>query len=219
VRERTGPWLALVAGLGTALIGAAWLAWPAPPADVGVVPAPGPLRPAAATASASLPAPLARVPRPRPAVLRPAPVQVRLPRLRVTATVRPVSVGPTGALGVPTDPRVLGWWRSGARPGAGAGTVVIDGHVDSRRLGFGALFRLREMKPGDAVEVRDATGHWHAYRVVARREYIKRRLPASQVFAQGGRERLVLVTCGGSFDRVRRQYADNVVVYALPVRV
>jgi sortase (surface protein transpeptidase) len=116
------------------------------------------------------------------------------------------------------DPHVLGWWRAGARPGAGAGTIVVDGHVDSWRRGFGALFRLRELRPGDAVRVRDAAGRWHSYRVMARRQYSKEQLPSRQVFAQQGRERLVLITCGGSFDRATRQYADNVVVYALPVR-
>ena len=38
----------------------------------------------------------------------------------------------------------------------------------------------------------------------------------TEVFGPTPQPRLVLVTCGGSFDSARRHYADNVVVYALP---
>jgi hypothetical protein len=38
-----------------------------------------------------------------------------------------------------------------------------------------------------------------------------------EVFAVGGPPRLVLITCGGAFDRRTRNYADNVVVVAEPV--
>jgi hypothetical protein len=37
-----------------------------------------------------------------------------------------------------------------------------------------------------------------------------------EVFAAGGPPRLVLITCGGAFDRSTRHYADNVVVFADP---
>jgi hypothetical protein len=37
-----------------------------------------------------------------------------------------------------------------------------------------------------------------------------------EVFAVGGPPRLVLITCGGAFDRRTRNYADNVVVFAEP---
>ena len=52
-----------------------------------------------------------------------------------------------------------------------------------------------------------------AYRVTARRELGKAALPAD-LFATDGPPRLVLVTCGGRFDRTTRHYTDNVIVYA-----
>jgi hypothetical protein len=136
----------------------------------------------------------------------------------VSARVVSVSVGPGGALGVPADPRAVGWWLAGARPGDGEGSIVVDGHVDDRRLGEGALFTLRRSLPGDAVRLRDASGRWWDYEVTGLRQYHKGTLPADQLFAQGGPERLVLVTCGGAFDRRTRQYADNVVVFAVPAK-
>jgi len=147
----------------------------------------------------------------------PAPVVgVRLPGDR-TATVVPVTATATqGALAVPDDPSVLGWWSTGARPGSGVGSVVVDGHVDSARDGLGVFAALRALTVGQRVEVVDQAGRRWSYRVTGRRSYPKTALADSDVFDQSVSERLVLVTCGGVFDRLTRHYADNVVVYARP---
>ena len=97
-----------------------------------------------------------------------------------------------------------------------SGSVVIDGHVDSAALGLGALFRLREARPGDEVVLTNAPGGSTRYTVVARRSYAKTSLPVAEVFALDVGPRLVLLTCGGRFDQATRHYTDNVVVYAIP---
>jgi len=145
---------------------------------------------------------------PRPHVLR-----LEIPALKVSAPVQPVGILPDGTLGVPADPRVVGWWRQGAAPGE-EGTVVLDGHVDTAEAGPGALFYLDRLPMGSAVLVQTDRGTF-TYRVVGRRVYRKTALPAS-VFDQATTPRLVLVTCGGPFDRKTGHYADNVVVYAVP---
>jgi hypothetical protein len=146
----------------------------------------------------------------------PPPVRLRLPRLNVDARVLPVSVGVDGLLGVPDNPRQLGWWSASGRPGMPSGSVVIDGHVDSAALGLGALFQLSEARPGDDVILTNAGGRSTRYTVVARRSYAKTSLPVAEVFAANVGPRLVLLTCGGPFDEATRHYADNIVVYAVP---
>lgn len=42
-------------------------------------------------------------------------------------------------------------------------------------------------------------------------------LPAD-LFATAGAPRLVLITCGGTFDRAAASYLDNIVVFAAPER-
>jgi len=143
-------------------------------------------------------------------------VRLELPRFAISARVEPVSVDPTGSLTVPEDPDVLGWWRSGARPGAGRGAVVVDGHVDSARDGLGVFAKLAHLTPGDAVHVVTGAGQTRRYLVSGRRLYRKTDLPAAEIFDQRGPERLVLVTCGGNFDERLRTYSHNVVVYAVP---
>ena len=144
------------------------------------------------------------------------PTGVELPTLGVAAAVTPVATGPDRLLGVPPDVRTVGWWSGGAAPGATTGTVVLVGHVDSAAQGPGAFFQLRRLAPGDRIRLTGAGGRLATYTVVARQQYPKSELPAGLVFGQGNASRLVLLTCGGSFDAATRHYSDNVVVFAVP---
>lgn len=143
-----------------------------------------------------------------------APSHLELPSLGVSAPVVAEAVSSNGALGVPDAPSVTGWWSGGAAPNSAAGSVVIDGHVDTAANGPGAFFRLRELHLGAPVLV--TTGaRVVTYTVTAIREYLKQSLPA-EIFSQRVNNRLVLITCGGSFDQASRHYADNIVVFAVP---
>lgn len=206
-------WALVLAGLVLAVFGGVRLLDAPRLPQLGVVP------PAHPTARAADRAP-ADPTRPHddaavPAVSSVMPVRLRLPVQRVDAGVVAVGVLPGGGLQVPDDPRLLGWWRDGAWPGASRGTVVIDGHVDTRTAGAGALYRLREMPLGAVVRLSTATGE-HRYVVRAVHSYSKATLPP-EVFDRTGVPRLVLISCGGEFDERTRQYADNIVVYATPV--
>ena len=166
------------------------------------------------------------VPSPRPpstvvagTAVQPAavpPVGLRLPGAAASSPVLPVTVDPGGALGVPEDPATLGWWSGGATPGGGAGSIVIDGHVDSSRYGVGVFSQLRSLNVGDAIELDSSDGATRVYAVTGRRLYEKTALPA-EVFDQNVGERLVLITCGGTFDSRSRHYSQNTVVYAVPL--
>lgn len=156
------------------------------------------------------PVPSSRAALPAPAV----PTELRIPSLQIGAPIVPVTVAAGGALGVPANPRTLGWWSGGAAPGSSTGSTVLDGHVDSAALGLGALFTLRHVQVGAPVLL-TAGAATLRYQVVGVREYAKANLPAS-VFTSAGPGRLVLITCGGAFDRASRHYADNIVVYAVP---
>ncbi|MCE3550726.1 class F sortase [Pseudonocardia sp. RS11V-5] len=153
-----------------------------------------------------------------PPKLRPGgtvPVRLDLPARAGTAPVVPVGTGPDGALVIPDPPRTVGWWAPGALAGSGTGTVVVAGHVDSRVAGIGVLAVLPELTVGEPVVLTGDDGRTVRYRVVARREFGKAALPAD-TFARTGPPRLVLMTCGGRFDRHARSYEDNIVVYAEP---
>lgn len=145
-----------------------------------------------------------------------APAALTIPTLQVSARVLPV-VNAGGTLGVPDDPAQLGWWNASALPGAASGSVVIDGHVDSAATGPGALFRLGALRAADRIVVTTTAGGQLAYSVTGRRVYPKDAGLPADLFGTAGPARLVLISCGGPFDRDTGSYLDNIVVFAVPV--
>jgi hypothetical protein len=134
----------------------------------------------------------------------------------VDAPVLGTGVDERGRMAVPLDVRTVGWYRFGSRPGAPAGSAVLAGHVDDRDQGLGAFHRLGDVAVGTGVEVTLADGTTVGYRVSAVERVVKAALPVDRLFARDGPARLVLVTCGGEFDRAAGGYSDNVVVTAEP---
>ncbi len=145
------------------------------------------------------------------------PTRLALPALDVDAPVAPVGVlASTREMEIPDDVRTVGWYRYGAAPGTGAGTVVLAAHVDDRQQGRGVFFDLHRLRAGDVVTLEVEDGEQRTYRVTARRQLPKDELP-NDLFDRTGPPRLALVTCGGEFDPARRSYRDNIVVLAEPV--
>lgn len=118
-------------------------------------------------------------------------------------------------LTVPDDPGHVGWWVGSVLAGSTEGSVVLDGHVDSAVSGPGALFRLQNLAAGDLVEVDTATRHIF-YTVIGRRVLPKSSPLTNDLFSATGPGRLVVITCGGPFDRRTRSYQDNVAIVAAP---
>ncbi|WP_143220975.1 class F sortase [Actinomadura sp. CNU-125] len=144
------------------------------------------------------------------------PVELIVPQRDVAAPITPVGVDRKGRMAIPDDPAKVGWYRYGAAPGEGAGSVVIAGHVDSATSGLGALAALRGIEPGEDVRVRMSDGPSVRYRVVSREYIVKQAVPYQTLFARDGAPRLTLITCGGPFIERLGSYRDNLIVTAVP---
>ncbi len=153
---------------------------------------------------------------PRAAPAEPfVPTSLSLAAFHVTAAVEPVLTA-GGVLAPPDDPARIGWWGAGSLAGAAAGTTVVVGHVDGP-AGPGALYRLVHARPGDRVTVAGSNGEHVTYAVTSLQYHGKGDPLPTSLFTSTGPPHLVLISCGGAFDRSDDQYADNVVVQASPV--
>jgi hypothetical protein len=177
----------------------------------GTPPEPAP-RPATASAPASAPMPADAFTSARTYPAVPPPVRLRIPALGVDSALDPLGRQPDGAVAVPGRSEVAGWYEPGPRPGQ-AGPAVILGHVDSR-TGPGVFADLRTVRRGTLVRIDRADGSTVTFRITSVLRVPKARFPTDLVYAPTLDPTLRLVTCGGSFDRARGSYRDNVIAFA-----
>jgi hypothetical protein len=145
----------------------------------------------------------------------PPPVRLEIARIGVSTGLQRLGKDHHGAVEVPSGPHqwdTAGWYAAGTRPGD-PGSAVILGHVDSKR-GPAVFYRLRELRPGDLVEVVRADGSRARFAVQRVEEYPKARFPTADVYYPTLTPMLRLVTCGGAFDHKVGHYVDNVIVFA-----
>jgi LPXTG-site transpeptidase (sortase) family protein len=143
----------------------------------------------------------------------PEPVEVAVPALGVAGELVDLGLMADGTAEVPTDFDRVGWFTAGGRPGA-RGPTVLMGHVDST-AGPAVFYRLRDLRPGDVVEVTVADGSVARYEVTGTEQVPKDDFPTAAVFGATAEDVLRLVTCTGEFDRGARSYVDNLVVTAV----
>ncbi len=93
------------------------------------------------------------------------------------------------------------------------GNAVIAGHVVT--LNEGNVFRfLYKLDVDDQIQVWDDKQREHDFRVVD----VKLVPPSdTSVMARTSDQTLTLITCGGSFDPVKREFSDRLVVTAKPL--
>lgn len=172
--------------------------------------------PSAAAPSAASPAvPAVPVPpAPAPPMSRSDPVRVVIIRLGINAPLVPVARAADGTVATPPfrTPWTAGWYTGAPTPGQ-EGTAVIVGHVDTH-TGPAVFYPLTSVRLGDSVVVLRADGSTADFtvdriQVIPRADFDER-----TVFADTGHAELLLITCGGTFDRAAQEYSSNVVVSA-----
>jgi hypothetical protein len=146
---------------------------------------------------------------------RPRPVGLQIDSIDVARyPIRAIGLEDDGQLEIP-DETEIGWYRYGATAGR-PGATVLAAHVSWNRTA-GPFARLGSVEPGARIEVSLDDGSLRHYEVIERAIYGKLELPRDRIWRNTGPETLVLITCGGDFNPEVRRYADNIVIYAVPV--
>ncbi|WP_161524833.1 class F sortase [Alteribacter lacisalsi] len=138
------------------------------------------------------------------------PVAVEIPEIGVYADIESLGLTDTGAMDVPDDGDLVGWYNRGAKPGA-PGNAVLAGHVDDRS-GPAVFYDLKELREGDEILVHgeDETLTFIVTRMEA---YPYDDAPLQQIFGRSTARNLNLITCTGEFDREQRTHRERLVVY------
>jgi sortase (surface protein transpeptidase) len=141
------------------------------------------------------------------------PARLVIASMGIDAPIAAVGIDQDGALDLPADNSTVAWFADGSQPG-GEGAALLAAHVDQNGR-QGVFFRLRDLEPGTEIRVEAADATVRTFVVEGPPINVKKSaLPVDQVFRTDGPSTLVLVTCGGRFDRVNRSYEDNTIVIA-----
>ncbi|MEU3453693.1 class F sortase [Micromonospora sp. NPDC006766] len=142
------------------------------------------------------------------------PVSLSVPAINVSAPIIPVGQAKDGSVDVPplSQHGQTGWYDLGPVPGE-PGRAIIVGHVDTKS-GPAVFYRLRELKPGDRIEVTRADRTVVAFTVDTVEYFDKAKFPADRVYGDDGPPGLRLITCGGDWVGGRTGYQDNVIAFA-----
>ncbi|MFC9676805.1 MULTISPECIES: class F sortase [unclassified Streptomyces] len=175
---------------------------PVPPAAPVPVPSEPPVPPAASVAPVGKHLPRAR------------PTRLLIPKIGVNAPFTELAIGPTGQLQPPpaSDTNLVGWMASGVTPGE-TGTSIIAGHVDTKTSA--AVFAgLRNLKTGDTFTVKREDASTASFVVDSVETFAKNNFPDERVYGDTPQAQVRLITCTGVYDHVKKDYIDNLVVFA-----
>lgn len=145
----------------------------------------------------------------------PRPVALTIDGIAISdAPIRDVGVEPNGEMEIPGATEV-GWYRWSPSPGR-EGSSVLAAHIAFN--GRDGVFRnLDDLEVGERFTVHYDDGTERDFEITEMGQYDKEELPFDRVFSKTGEPSVVLITCGGDFNRGLNSYEDNVVAYADPV--
>ncbi|MEO5974103.1 MAG: class F sortase [Ilumatobacteraceae bacterium] len=140
-------------------------------------------------------------------------MQLRIPAIKVKATIEYVGLTRGGAMDVPKKDLNVAWFSLGPRPGE-IGSAVIAGHYSWRNHGEGGIFRnLDKLRKGDMLYIRDDKGKSLSFIVRDNRLYDFDE-GAGEIFSPNDGNYLNLITCAGTWNSYQRSSTKRRVVFA-----
>ncbi|MGQ1798974.1 class F sortase [Kocuria oceani] len=154
-------------------------------------------------------------PEDRPAVLDASePVSLTVPSTGTRSELLHLGLREDGSLEVPPEgPGSPASWYTGSPTPGERGPAVLLGHVNATGGGPGVFADLRQLAPGDRIEVARENGSTAVFAVDRGEQYGKDDFPTLEVYGNTADAELRLITCDG-YDPATGEFDDNYVVYA-----
>ncbi|WP_426119029.1 class F sortase [Kocuria sp. LHG3120] len=142
------------------------------------------------------------------------PSSVHIPAVDTQSNLLHLGLQDNGSLEVPPgDPGAPAAWYSGSPTPGERGPAILLGHVNATDGSSGVFARLRDLKPGDIVEVAREDGTTAFFTVDRGEQYTKDAFPTQAVYGNTEGAELRMITCDG-YNPDTGMFSDNYVVYA-----
>jgi sortase (surface protein transpeptidase) len=180
--------------------------------ESGLIPTAALTPQAQAPASASLPAaPSVSAPAASQAPARPT--RIKIPVIGVNAAIEHVGLDANLAVDVPKGVMNAAWWQDGPIPG-NVGNSILVGHYDDYKGDPAVFWDLNKLKLGDRLSIVDGNGAEKTFEVVEIAMYRFDDLSImDKIYGSTLNRNLNIITCGGIWDPVARNYDKRLVIY------
>lgn len=141
------------------------------------------------------------------------PRRIILPSINSEGFVQAVGIDQHGAIAVPANIHVAGWFVQSVTPGD-AGLSIIDGHIRGRYAG-GIFEYLQAVHPGDSFIIEFGDLSLRNFSVISINQI--KAADATSALHQKNSEisnQLNVITCGGKFNKILNAYEDRIIVVA-----
>lgn len=139
--------------------------------------------------------------------------RIMIPRVEIDAPIVVKGLDSAGVMQAPDTAVDVAWYDFSSRPGDG-GNAVFSGHVDYVDVGPAVFWRLKDLQPGDVIQVSFIDGISAEYAVSAVNTFEAATAPVDQIVGATAKDSLTLITCAGTFDRQTQQYDQRLIVRA-----
>lgn len=140
------------------------------------------------------------------------PNQIRISKLELDVPIEQVGKDSLGRMDVPKDWDNTGWYKYGPKPGE-IGNAAIAGHVDDPKGNPSVFAKLDTLNENDIITITDANGKNLDFKVIDIETVELSKFPGDKVFGETTEKHLNLITCGGEWDREKKEYTERTIVY------
>lgn len=145
-----------------------------------------------------------------------------IPKIGVNAPFSVKVVGPDGRMPPPNGAEDVAYYDFSAWPGLGGvpglgGNAIFSAHVDYVNYGPAVLWNLRDLAPGDIIEVHLDDGSIFQYAVQWNKAATPEAINWNELVASTAQESITIITCTGTFDLSVRQYDKRLVLWAIRI--
>lgn len=147
------------------------------------------------------------------------PVSISIPSIGISSVNLAPENDHNGVLGTPRVQSGWGWWYGGALPGESQATPLLAGHINLVAHGSSSAEKIWNLSPGALATVYGASGRSRSYVAISLQSYPKSTLSemATTLLSTTGPERLVIMTCGGTYNSASGKWSSSVVAVFVPV--
>jgi LPXTG-site transpeptidase (sortase) family protein len=139
--------------------------------------------------------------------------RIVIPDAAINAPIVVKGVDNAGVMIAPDNATDVAWYDFSAKPGFG-GNAVFAAHVDYINVGPAVFYNIKDLEPGDLIEVHQEDGTIVRYGVTVKQQYDVASAPVQEIVGATPKESVTLITCSGEFSSISHQYDKRLVVRA-----